>query len=195
MTRRIFAFALGLGLSVSALVAAEVPRPAPELVIRQVNKPQLLLSQFRGKVVAVEFLQTTCPHCQNCSAILNKLYAEYGPRGFQPIGIAFNDMATMLVPDYINQLGLKFPVGVGTREEVLSYLQHPVIEMMYVPQLVFIDRKGMIRAQYAGQSDFFKNEEPNMRKEIEALLNESGNGAKAAPTKTKAKRAASKSAK
>ncbi len=187
MTRRLFALAVGIGLSFPALFAAEVPRPAPELVIRQVNKPQLLLSQFRGKVVAVEFLQTTCPHCQNASALLNKMGEEYGPRGFQPIGIAFNDMATMLVPDYVNQLGLKFPVGVGTREEVISYLQHPVVEMMYVPQLIFIDRKGIIRAQYAGQSDFFKDEEKNMRKQIEALLNEPAGGAKAAPSKTKAK--------
>lgn len=192
MTRRLFA--LAVGLSFPALFAAEVPRPAPELVIRQVNKPQLLLSQFRGKVVAVEFLQTTCPHCQDCSALLNKMLQEYGQRGFQPIGIAFNEMATMLVPDYVNQLGLKFPVGVGTREEAISYLQHPVVEMMYVPQLIFIDRKGIIRAQYAGQSDFFKNEEPNMRKQIEALLNDPADGAKAAPAKTKAKRA-SKSAK
>jgi peroxiredoxin len=179
LTRRLFALALGIALSLPALFAAEVPRPAPELAIRQVNGKQLLLSQFRGKVVALEFLQTTCVHCQRCSATMNKLYEEYGPRGFQPLGVAFNDMATMLVPDYVNQLGLKFPVGVGTREEVLSFLQHPVVEMMYVPQLVFIDRKGVIRAQYPGQSDFFKNEEQNMRKEIEALLREPVDGAKA----------------
>ncbi|HOL70568.1 MAG TPA: TlpA disulfide reductase family protein [Bryobacteraceae bacterium] len=173
MTRRLFAHAIGFGLVSPALFAAQVPRPAPELVIRQVNGKQLLLSQFRGKVVAVEFLQTTCPHCQTCSALLNKMYQEYGPRGFQPIGIAFNDMATMLVPDYVKQLGLKFPIGVGTRDEVVGFLQHPVMEIMYVPQLVFIDRKGVIRAQHAGGSDFFKNEEANMRKQIEALLNES----------------------
>lgn len=184
MTRRLFALVFGLGLSFPALFGAEVPRPAPELVIRQVNGKQLLLSQYRGKVVALEFLQTTCPHCQTCSALLNKMYKEYGPRGFQPVGIAFNDMATMLVPDYVNQLGLKFPVGVGSRDEVMSYLQHPMAEMMYVPQLLFIDRKGVIRAQYPGGSDFFKNEEPNMRKEIERLLNEPADGAKA----TKGKR-------
>ncbi len=86
MTRRLFALAFALGLSFPALFGAEVPRPAPELVIRQVNGKQLLLSQYRGKVVALEFLQTTCPHCQTCSALLNKMYQEYGPRGFQPIG-------------------------------------------------------------------------------------------------------------
>jgi peroxiredoxin len=190
LTRRLFALALGVGLAVPAVFGAEVPRPAPELVIRQVNNKQLLLSEFRGKVIALEFLLTTCPHCQDCSALMNKMYQEYGPRGFQPIGIAFNEMATMLVPDYINQLGLKFPVGVGTREEVNSFLQYPVIERMRVPQLVFIDRKGIIRAQYPCESEFFApgKEESNMRKQIEELLNDSGGAAKATPTKTKAKR-------
>lgn len=177
MSHRLLAVVFGLGLSFPALFGAEIPRPAPELVIRQVNGKQLLLSQYRGKVVALEFLQTTCPHCQTCSALLNKMYQKYGPQGFQPVGIAFNDMATMLVPDYVKQLDLKFPVGVASRDEVLNFLQHPVVEMMYVPQLLFIDRKGVIRAHYPGESDFFKNEEANMQKEIEGLLKAPASGA------------------
>jgi hypothetical protein len=41
-----------------------------------------------------------------------------------------------------------------------------------VPQLVFIDRKGVIRAQYAGNDPFFKDEERNVRAQIEGLLKE-----------------------
>ena len=183
LSRRWFALALGMGLCLAPLWGAEVPRPAPELVIRQVNGPQLLLSQFRGKVVAIEFLHTTCPHCQNCSSLLNRMYKEYGPRGFQPVGIAFNDMATLLVPDFIKQLGLSFPVGVSTREEVMSYLQFPLVERMFVPQLIFVDRKGTIRAQYSGEHDFFKpeSEEANMRAQIESLLTEPAATQKARP--------------
>jgi hypothetical protein len=132
----------------------------------------MLLSQHRGKVVALEFLLTTCPHCQTCSSLMNKLYQEYGARGFQPLGVAFNPMAGMLVPDYVKSLGLTFPVGWSERDPVQNYLQHPAMERMMVPQLVFIDRKGMIRAQFSGDSEFFKDEEKNMRAQIEALLKE-----------------------
>ncbi len=172
MSRCLFAIGIGLGLMLHPLGAAQVPRPAPEFVIRQVNGPQLLLTQFRGKVVALTFVYTTCPHCQHFSGLLNEMYREYGPRGFQPIDIAYNDQATLLVSDFINQLQLKFPVGVATREEVVSYLQYPMDKPMYVPQVVFIDRKGVLRAQYAGESDFFqpKNVEANLRAEIESLL-------------------------
>jgi peroxiredoxin len=180
LTRRL----VTIGLLLFPAFAANVPRPSPEFVIRQVDGNQKLLSNYKGKVIALEFLQTTCPHCQNCSAIMNKLLKEYGPRGFQPLGVAFNDMATLLVPDYIKQLGLDFPVGVATRDEVLTYLQFPMVQRMYVPTLVFIDRKGVIRAQYNGDDEFFKNEEANMRAMIEKLLNEpaAGAGKKARPS-------------
>ncbi len=111
-------------------------------------------------MVAVEFLLTTCPACQEASRLLEKLYREYGPRGFQPIGVAFNDMAMMLVPDYVKDQGPEFSsVGVGTRESVLDFLQHPPMMRMLVPQLVFVDRKGVIRAQYAAGDPFFVDKE------------------------------------
>ena len=44
---------------VIALGAAEVPRPSPEFVINLTNGPQKLLSEYRGKVVALEFISTT----------------------------------------------------------------------------------------------------------------------------------------
>lgn len=174
MRRRLSLLLSGLGLIWSPAMGADVPRRSPEFAFQLPNGKQVLLSQFRGKVVALEFLLTTCPHCQTCSKLLDQMYKEYGPRGFQPLAVAFNEMAMMLVPDYIKDLQLNFPVGVGTRESVLEYLQHPAIMRMLVPQLVFIDRKGVIRAQYSGDDPFFQKEQENMRAQIEALLKEPG---------------------
>jgi hypothetical protein len=57
-----------------------------------------------------------------------------------------------------------------------------------MPQLVFIDRKGIVRAQYAGDDDFFKEaEETNMRKQIEALLKDTGPTKNGASKKSAAK--------
>ncbi len=186
---------VGMALALTS-AAAEVPRPAPEFAVKLPNGQQLLLSQYRGKVVALEFLLTTCPACQDASRVLNRMYQEYGPRGFQPIGVAFNDMAMMLVPDYVKNLGLTFPVGVGAREAVLDFLQHSPIMRMLVPQLVFVDRKGIIRAQYSADDPFFTDKEKNMRTQIEALLAESGSapGRKApAPGKTSKSSASTRS--
>jgi peroxiredoxin len=121
----------------------------------------------------IEFLHTTCPHCQHTAAVIQQLYKEFGPRGFQPIGVAFNENAALLVPDFVRQLGLTFPLGVCPQDTVLSYIQHPLGQLFYVPQMVFVDRKGIIRAQHGGKDDHFSdNLEPNLRSLIESMLKE-----------------------
>lgn len=161
---------LTLALLLAPLQAAEIPRQSPEFVIYMPTGAQTLVSQHRGKVVLLEFLLTTCPHCQKASQIMQKLYKEYGPRGFQPLGIAINDMAKMLVPDYVKQFQLTYPVGFSLRDPVYNYLQHPAIMQLMMPTIVFIDRQGKIRAQHMGNEPFFQDEEKNMRALIESLL-------------------------
>lgn len=170
--RYLIAVIIGLGLTLAPAKGADVPRRAPEFSVSMPSGKKLLLSSLRGKVVALEFLLTTCPGCARTSQELDKLYKDYGPRGFQPVGVAINDMAMLLVPEYVQKLRLTFPVGVGAREPVTEFLQYSTMMRMLVPQLVIIDRKGVIRAQYAGDDDFFLDAETNFRSIIEKLLKE-----------------------
>jgi len=66
MNRRHFIVAaLGLfALAAPALRAASIPRKVPEFAINLADGKQVAISQYRGKVVAVVFILTTCPHCQ-----------------------------------------------------------------------------------------------------------------------------------
>jgi peroxiredoxin len=163
----------GLFLIAAASVAGlDVPKPAPPLAFRVAGGGQVELSQFKGKVVAIEFLLTTCPHCQECSRKLQQMQQEFGPRGFQALGIAVNEMAHMLVSDYVSNFGLSFPVGFAPKEVAHEFLQHPLMMIMYFPQLVFIDRSGVIRAYYPGGDKFYQDEAKNMRTQIEELLKE-----------------------
>ncbi len=130
----------------------------------------LLLSRFRGKVVVLEFLLTTCPHCATCSAIMQKLYGEIGDK-FQPLGTAINPNsmteARMLVPAYISYVGLKFPVGYTPREQAYAWLEaQNTSGPQYFPQVVFIDKRGIIRYYFPGGDEFYRNEEANMRRLI-----------------------------
>lgn len=176
MSSRAFrAIALWLLLASVGLFAADVPRPSPEFAINLPAGGQVLLSNYRGKAVALIFILTTCPHCQDTTVLLTRLQKEYGPRGFQVLGSAFNEMAGMLVPDFVTRYQTGFPLGYNNRESVMEYLKISPMVRTYVPQLVFVDRKGVIRAQYGGDDDFFKPEvqEKNMRTMIETLLKES----------------------
>jgi hypothetical protein len=167
---------MGLSLGVTAAglnlkaFTAPVPRKAGEIAIALGGGQQLLLSSLKGKPIGLEFLLTTCVHCQRCSGILQQMYREFGPRGFQPVGAAINENASLLVPEFIQKLGVQYPVGVAPQNVAYEFLGASMIEPLQMPQLVFIDRKGIVRAQYASGDDFFRDEEANMRKEIEALL-------------------------
>ncbi len=159
-------------LAVLPLFAIRVPRPAPELTFKLANGQVMKLSRFKGKVVALEFLLTTCPHCKRTSGVLRDMYAEYGPKGFQVLGVAINEGAEKLVEPFRAELNLDYPVGYVSRDAAVDFLEHPIMLTMWMPQLVFIDRKGVIRAQYGGADEFFRNQEQNIRQMIEKLLAE-----------------------
>jgi thiol-disulfide isomerase/thioredoxin len=192
--------ALLLTLGLSAQAAGPVPRPSKEFTVVTPQGQQIPLSSEKGKVCVVQFLFTWCPHCQAFSQLLTKLKAEYGPRGFQPIGVAFNtdpDNPDDKVPlkdkvvAYTQQYA-GFPVGVSSRSPVLSYLGISEVERVGVPEVVVIDRQGVIREQSPTEGGGPLTLEAHLRQVIEALLAE-GAGPKApADSGTPAKKPAEK---
>jgi peroxiredoxin len=150
-----------------------VPRKAPDFNILMNNAAPLSLGSYKGKVIALCFLLTYCPHCQKTVGVLSKLQPEYGAKGLQVVGSAIEDAASLAVPDFIKKFQPPFPVGFNERNSVLDFLQHPVIFQLMMPQLVLIDRKGIIRAQFAGDDALFTgDQEKGIRERILPLLQE-----------------------
>jgi len=165
--------AVFLGLTATGLLAEPpIPRLSPEFVINYPGGKQALLSNYKGKVVVLTFIFTTCPHCQAECQMLSKLNSELGPKGFQPLAVAVNPMSLMLVPDFVRDYRTNFPVGASEQGPALSYLQVSMVERWVVPQIVLIDRKGMIRAQSAPLGTEKLQEEAYLRQQIETLLHE-----------------------
>ena len=133
---------------------------------------QALLSQYKGKVVVLEFLFTTCPHCQHEASMIAKLNTELGPKGFQPIGTAINTMEIPTVMGFIQQTGANFPIGVSDRDAALNFMGISIMERWVVPQLVLIDRKGVVRYQTPALGAEEVQNEAWLREKIEELLKE-----------------------
>jgi thiol-disulfide isomerase/thioredoxin len=183
---------LTLGLSVQA--AAPVPRQSKEFTVATPQGQQILLSSLKGKVAVVQFLFTWCPHCQAFSKVLTQLNAEYGPRGFQALGVAFEDDVTKdKAISYAQQYATGFPVGVSTRSTVFSYLGLSELERIGVPQIVVIDRKGQIREQTTAQGGGPLGDVAHLKPLIESLLAEGAASKSPAKTGT-AKKTADKKA-
>ena len=157
-------------LAAAVAFGADLPRQSPEFVINLPSGEKQLLSKYRGKVVLAEFLHTTCPHCQHTAGVFSKLQDDYGARGFQALGIAFNEMSNMLVPDFIKDYKPTFTVGWANRDPVLVYLGISPMERFVVPQIVLIDRKGVIRQQSPPLGDANLQDDKFLRVKIEELL-------------------------
>jgi thiol-disulfide isomerase/thioredoxin len=155
----------------ATLPAAEIPRKAPELAIKLTPSGEKLLSSMKGKPVVLTFISTTCPHCQQLTATMNRLRAEYGPKGVEFAGVAFNDMSNMLVPDFNRQFRPSYPIGWQSRQVVLDFLQHSPVMQLFVPIIVIIDRTGTIREQHLGDDAAYStNTELSIRKSLEQVL-------------------------
>lgn len=162
------AAALLLTLVVPA-AAADIPRKVPDFTINMVDGKPLSLSQYKGHPVIVAFILTSCPHCQNAVRVLTKLQTEYGPRGLQVLASAIEQDAQSHLRLFVKNFAPTFPVGYNTGGEAYTLLQ-PTGKLPLMPLLGFIDKQGILRAQHEGEEPFFTDLEPNLRKEIEALL-------------------------
>lgn len=160
---------LGL-LTAASSFAVDLPRQSPEFVINLPGGDKQLLSKYRGKVVLCEFLFTTCSHCQHTAGEFSKLQNDYGPRGLQVLGVAFNEMSNMLLGDFIRDFKPSFTVGWANRDPVMVYLGLSPMDRFVVPQIVLMDRKGVIRLQSPPLGDASLQEEKFLRVKIEELL-------------------------
>ncbi len=155
---------------------------APELSFSIPAKGQELLSQYRGKVVALSFIFTTCPHCQAESKYLTKLQGELGSKGLQVIAVAVNPNADLLVENFARDYQVNFPVGWTSSDQMQTFMGFGS-QRYVVPQLVLIDRKGNIHYQTPATTDDGNWEkimnQDAIRQHIEELLG-SGSSSSAA---------------
>ena len=115
-------------------------------------------------------IMTGCPHCQNTTVFLSDIQKKYGARGLQVLGAAFNEDAAPQMAAFNQTYKPAYPVGYVKRDDVVKYLRKKASDELWVPVLVFIDRKGVIRHQHLGDDTFFQNGDQNIRAYLEEML-------------------------
>jgi peroxiredoxin len=167
--KRILATLLLTGLAAIA-APPTVPYKAKELTIKEASGKETLLSSYRGKVVVVALVSTTCQHCQHFVGVLNTLQKELAPRGFQPVGVAWNEGASKLVGQFVKDFSVAFPMGSTSIETVYSFIGAALTDRVMVPQILVVDRKGMVRAQTPVEGDPDLQDEAKLKTLLERLL-------------------------
>jgi thiol-disulfide isomerase/thioredoxin len=170
-------------LASSLASAMELNRPAPEFAIEKGDRSKLSLGSLKGKVVAMVIMSPTCPHCQQLTGTMNGLQQMLGPKGLQVYSVAFGEMKDYM-PEYNMKFQPNYPTGVAPRQQIEAFMQHSTMMRFMVPQVILIDRKGIIRQNLDSSHPAFQNPNVMLRAEIEKLLNE-GSSPAAAPSTTK----------
>src|ERR1022692_1769059 len=158
-------------LLLAASVPAATPRPAPELTIQRFQTAPLLLSQLRGKVVALAFIHTTCSHCQDLTRILKVIQKDYEARNVQVVAVAFEEGVTNNFPMYLKALEPNFAAGITTEAEVKKFVQWNDKRdgILFIPYMLFIDARGIIRGDFNGKDGFFGESDKHIRAELDKM--------------------------
>ena len=94
--------------------AAEKDVKAPDFALRDLNGRVVRLSDYRGKVVLVNFWATWCAPCRAEMPELVKWQNEHGKRGLQIIGITYAPYKSKVVRRLARQLKVNYPILFGT---------------------------------------------------------------------------------
>jgi len=144
-----------------AVAAAQGATPATDFTLNRLDGTPVSLSQYRGKVVLVNFWATWCPPCVREMPSLVRVYEHYRDKGFVILGVntTYQDEREK-VAQFVRDQKVSFPVlldltgesnaGYGSRLMPTSYL---------------IDQQGRIVYTHVGQID-----EVTLAERVRALL-------------------------
>ncbi|HTW93929.1 MAG TPA: TlpA disulfide reductase family protein [Tepidisphaeraceae bacterium] len=126
-------FALLLAACASTQLVAG--QPAPDFSLAEINGGQLSLSQFKGKVVVLDFWATWCPDCRQSLPHLQAL----ANKGIQVLAVDEGEDSST-IRSFLNQNHYTFTVVQDTNGSVLaSYGLHDI------PTTIIIGRDGDVR--------------------------------------------------
>jgi len=116
---------------------------APAFTLVDLNGKSVSLSDFRGKIVVLNFWATWCPPCRREIPDFIDLQKEYGSRSVQIVGIALDEPEK--VQAFARQNGMNYPVLLGSDEVSMKY---GGIEG--IPTTFIIDKNGRIVNRFEG---------------------------------------------
>jgi thiol-disulfide isomerase/thioredoxin len=90
---------------------------APEISLADLSGKMVRLSDYSGKVVLINFWASWCPICKDEMPGFQKIYEEYGDKGFVVIGIALDDVTPSLIMD----MRILYPILKTNRRVTKNY--------------------------------------------------------------------------
>jgi thiol-disulfide isomerase/thioredoxin len=130
-------------------VTACTRRPAAPGTWAVANNQAVKLSDYKGKVVVLDFYATWCEPCRDETPRLVQMQKAYGANGLQVIGLNVggdNDRAK--VPAFAREFGIEYPLGFPDD----NLVEHYLTDNQNIPQAFVFDRNGDLVKRFIGYS-------------------------------------------
>ncbi len=146
-------------------------RRAPGFSLPDMNLQRHDLYDYRGRVVVLEVMQTTCPICQRLAPLLEKVKQSYGDK-LAVLSIVPPPDNQTTVGEYIAKFSVTSPILFDCGQVLASFMNAtPQNPTFHVPHVFLIDRDGMIRNDFHfGEDSRAMFESGGLNAEIDKLL-------------------------
>jgi thiol-disulfide isomerase/thioredoxin len=156
---------------VLALASAKTPRPLADITLSTPpGSKAVKVKAYPGKAMIIAVFSTECTSCAQALAFLERIQKEYKPKGAQFVGAAANTAAISLIKPFQVDYKITFPLGVVSEADARLLADLGPTDRLKVPTFVFVDKKGIIINQIAGDSAFFDDINKNTRLVLDGLL-------------------------
>ncbi|MEA5000846.1 MAG: TlpA disulfide reductase family protein [Endomicrobiaceae bacterium] len=134
---------------------------APDFTLQDLNGQKVSLSDFKGKVVFVDFWASWCPPCRQSIPAVEKLYEEYKDNGnIVFLGINLNEDKSS-VSKFVEKQKIKYTVLMSDKKVISNY------KISGIPAFFLIDQKGNMYNKYVGYSPDSEN---SWKEDIKKLI-------------------------
>jgi cytochrome c biogenesis protein CcmG/thiol:disulfide interchange protein DsbE len=152
-----------------------VGKPAPDFNLPDLNDKTVRLSDYRGKVVFLNFWATWCKPCREEMPSMEVLYKNFEGNGFVVLAVSIDRVTTKKdIPPFVKSMNLTFPILVDSWGQTDKRYK-----LMGVPETYIIDQQGVLREKVIGPRDWTVLD--NL-KNITAMLKNGSKSAQPSPT-------------
>ena len=144
------------------LIQPTRPTAAADFTAPGLNSQPLRLSDFKGRVVFLNFWATWCLPCKEEMPSMERLYRRYKERRLTVLAVSVDTGGSAPVAAFVKELRLTFPIGLDPRLEVAGRYK-----IWALPSSFLIDRQGNTAAIVNGPRNW---DSPPAHTVIETLL-------------------------
>ncbi len=144
----------------SSVKPAKSRKVAPEFALKDVNGQPVKLSDYRGKIVLLNFWATWCGPCKMEIPWFIEFEQKFKDKGFAVLGVSMDEEGWEVVKPYLEKQKVNYRVVVGDDSIAQAYGG-----VDSLPTTFLLDREGKIASLHIGLVS-----KSNYQNEIEDLL-------------------------